>query len=371
MSAERTYLQAFVHAWLEEIAPLSYADLAARQEPPFASVPFGAAGVAYALLRAGRALGDEAIVARGQAWAGDALRFARTKQGLRLPGGADAEVAPSLAYGAGGVRHVALLLARARGDAAEMSRLVGGLVRSSRRAGGRSDEFLFGRAGHLASSLLLFEATGDRRLRALAAEQAGPLLGRPRARARPAWTRDANLSFAHGRAGVAHALLGWHRAEGLEPPAWLIDELVRLARESVAWGRERQRAPRAAVLTRSWCNGAAGLTLLWARAYEQTGDARFRRLAQAGARRGVTAAAEAGGDLCCGLAGRAYAALAAERVAPGAGHREDAVALAVRAVDQMQGRWPNGLLKGYPGVVCLAVDLAFERAPRGFPFVEA
>ncbi len=368
MPGELRYLRAFVRAWVDEIAPLSYADLAARQGPPFASVPFGAAGVAYALLRAGRALGDEAVVARGRAWVGDALRFARTKQGLRLPGGGAAEVAPSLVYGLGGVRHVAVLLARAGGDAAEVSKGVGGLLRSFRRGGRRPDEFLFGTAGHLASSLLLFEATGDRRLRALAAEQVRPLLGSPRAR--PAWTRGADLSFAHGRAGIAHALLGWHRSEGREVPGWLADELARLARESVAWARERRRRPRAAAMMRSWCNGAAGLTLLWARSYEQTGDARFLRLARAGARRSATAMAAAGGDLCCGLAGRGYAALAAERVAPGAGHRDDAAALAVRAVDQMGGAWPNGLLKGYPGLVCLAVDLAFEREPKGFPLAE-
>ena len=80
--------------------------------------------------------------------------------------------------------------------------------------------------------------------------------------------------------------------------------------------------------------------------------------------------APAGGDLCCGLAGRAYAALAVARVLPREGLRARALELAVAAVDQMRGRWPNGLLKGYPGVVCLAVDLLDEKHPRGFPLVE-
>lgn len=370
MSAELTYLRAFVRAWLDETAPLSYGDLVARQEPPFASVTFGAAGVAYALWRAGRALRDATLVERGQVWVGDALRSARTKQALRLPENPDVEVAPSLIYGVAGIRHVAILLAKARGDAAEVSRGVGGLVRSFRRGRGRSDEFLFGRAGHLASSLLLFEATGDRRLRALAAEQA-LLLSPPHDRARPTWAPDANLAFAHGRAGIVYALLGWYRHERREAPPWLLDELTSLANESAGLGRTWGRSLRASVMRRSWCNGAAGLTLLWARAYEQTGDARFLRLVRTDARRGVTTVTGAGGDLCCGLAGRAYALLAAERVEPGVGYREDAVSLAVRAVEQMEGLWPNGLLKGYPGLVCLALDLAAERKPRGFPFVES
>jgi hypothetical protein len=45
--------------------------------------------------------------------------------------------------------------------------------------------------------------------------------------------------------------------------------------------------------------------------------------------------------------------------------------LAARATRQLRGPWPNGLLKGYTGIVCLALDLARERQPRGFPLVEA
>jgi hypothetical protein len=45
--------------------------------------------------------------------------------------------------------------------------------------------------------------------------------------------------------------------------------------------------------------------------------------------------------------------------------------LAVTAMLEGAGEWPNGLFTGYPGLVCLAADLL--RAPRewaGFPLVE-
>jgi eukaryotic-like serine/threonine-protein kinase len=354
-------LRSFVATWLEQIASLRYADLAGRQEPPFASLPFGAAGIAYALLRAGRTLGDRALLLRGEDWAAAAARHARSPQGLALPGGIP--VATSLAYSRDGIRFVQVLLAQALGDAARTKARVAAFVRARGRP--RSPELLFGTAGHLAGTLILFEATRDPRLAALAEEHAQALLRST------AWTTSPDLSFAHGRAGIFHALLRLERITGSGLPGWVLGQLERTAGETPAWEQKRRSAPRAEVLTRSWCNGSAGMTLLWAAAFARTQDRRYQRLARAAARASLTAAARAGGDLCCGLGGRAYALLAADGAVPGAGFRQNALSLAVAATRQLRGPWPNGLLKGYPGIVCLALDLAHERQPRGFPLVEA
>jgi serine/threonine-protein kinase len=341
MSA-RARLRALVAAWLEQTEPLRYRDLAARQDPPFASLTFGAAGIAYALYRAGVALGDDALLARGERWADAASRHAPA-----LP-------AASLAYGRGGIRFVRVLLAQARGDGARVKARVGEFVRGARPGG--PTELLFGRAGQLAGALVLLEATGDQRLRALADRHAGVLLG---ARA---WTRGADRALAHGQAGPFYALLRWARATGSALPAWFWSALDRLALEAGPWLRARESTQKP-VLDRTWCNGSAGLALLWAAASTERG-ARFARLARSAARAGLDSATLAGGDLCCGLAGRAYALLAA-------GLRPQALALAASAAGQLRGRWPNGLLKGYPGLVCLALDLAHEKTPRGFPLLEA
>jgi serine/threonine-protein kinase len=341
MSA-RAHLRALVVAWLEQTQPLRYRDLPARQDPPFSSLTFGAAGIAYALYRAGVALGDGALLDRGERWAEAAGRHAG-----RLP-------AASLAYGRGGIRFVRVLLAQARGERAQVRARVGELVRAARPHG--PTELLFGTAGQLTGTLVLLEATGDDRLRGLADRHARALLGAP------AWTRGADRALAHGQAGPFYALLRWARTTGGTLPAWFWSALDRLAREAGPWLRARESAQKP-VLDRTWCNGSAGLALLWAAASAQRG-ARFARLARSAARAGLAASHLAGGDLCCGLAGRAYALLAA-------GMRAEALSLAAAAAAQMRGRWPNGLLKGYPGLVCLALDLAHERTPRGFPLLEA
>jgi hypothetical protein len=272
---------------------------------------------------------------------------------LQPPGGMPRGA--SLAYDRDGIRFVRALIA-----GHDREQRVGAFVRGVRATPRRPAELLFGTAGQLAATVVLLEATGDGRLAALADEQARALLDAP------AWAASPDLAFAHGRAGIFHALLRWRQAtDGVLPP-WFWPALDRTAAQQPAWQRARRRA-----LRPTWCNGAAGMALLWTAAFAQSSDGRALRLARAAAHASLRATSVAGGDLCCGLAGRAYAALAVERVAPGEGFRAGALELAVRALGQMRGRWPNGLLKGYPGLVCLALDLVHEPAPRGFPLVEA
>jgi serine/threonine-protein kinase len=125
---------------------------------------------------------------------------------------------------------------------------------------------------------------------------------------------------------------------------------------------------------RSWCNGAAGLVLLLVRAYESSRDEQYLSLSRSYARTLLTHTEGVGGDLCCGLGGRSYALLAMDRIDPGRDWARLAVnmgALAADALVENSGPWPNGLYKGFPGLVYLAEDLS--KAPRvgaGFPFVE-
>src|SRR6185295_8746836 len=180
--------------------------------------------------------------------------------------------------------------------------------------------------GQLAGTLILLEATGDARLRALADEHAGALMD-----AGASWTATPDLAFAHGRAGIFYALLRWQQVTGGALPVWFPGALEALARAHPAWQRARKSSPAAPVLGRTWCNGSAGLTLLWTLAHEQTGEARHLKRARASLRTTLSVTGPAGGDLCCGLAGRAYAALAVARVLPREGLRARAQELAVAA----------------------------------------
>src|SRR5687768_13242973 len=53
-AADRTVLEAFVEAFVEDAARSGYPELIRRQRPPYGTFGHGAAGVAYALARAGR-----------------------------------------------------------------------------------------------------------------------------------------------------------------------------------------------------------------------------------------------------------------------------------------------------------------------------
>jgi serine/threonine-protein kinase len=303
-------------------------------------------------------------------WATDALHAARSRSGLALPDG-DPRVDTSLLYGADGIRLVRVLIAKSRDRRRSFEARARAFVAAQRRTRVRPFEFLFGRAGQLAGTLCLLDATSDSRFESLAFEQARGLLGPTTARVRPAWTRAPNLGFAHGRAGVFHALLRFHRATGSALPSWFFAELDRLADDVSAAPWPERAEPRATVLARSFCNGAAGLTLLWASAFECTRRARYWELARTGLE-AFSAIREGGpGNLCCGLAGYAYAFLAVDRALGSARSLSQAGPLALAAIEQMDGRWPFGLLKGYPGLVCLALDLGRGREPRGFPLVEA
>jgi serine/threonine-protein kinase len=129
-----------------------------------------------------------------------------------------------------------------------------------------------------------------------------------------------------------------------------------------------------AMRQRSWCNGAAGLVLLWARAYEHTPSPFYLDRARRAARTLLHHTSGVMGDLCCGLGGRAYALLAMDRIEPDHFWYERALEMGSRAVGaslERVGEWPNGLYKGFPGLVCLAADLSCAARDRiGFPLVE-
>lgn len=358
---------------------MSYRELRRRQRAPWASIACGAAGVAAAFWLSARGRHGAQNRTQARRWLVAASRGSRTRDALELPGSGEASVAGSLYYGADGIQFLRLAVAHA---AAAGDNTRGAFDRSLRsfveRCRGRRSgpsELVHGVAGYLTALVLLYRATGDARILGVADELAHDLL--ERAGGGAGWARSPHLGFAHGRAGISHALLGWSALPDRELPAAFFRHLDRLARDL------RQRGMAGALgssdatgraLERSWCNGASGHVLHWARAYERTSDATYLREARAAARLVSTRTDATPGNLCCGLGGRAYALLAMDRIEPERGWLERAIAMGCLAASAMvdgSGPWPNGLYKGYPGLVCLEHELAADRADRvGFPLVE-
>ena len=379
-SALRSELARISRTYRREARAMSYRELRARQHAPWASIAYGAAGIAAAfwLSAPGRHGSQDRAAARR--WVVAAARGARARDALEIPGSGEVSVDGSLYYGADGIELLRVVIAHGAAASGDPGRgafdraLRAFLERCRRRRTGPS-ELVRGVAGYLTALVILYRTTGDARILGVADELAHDLL--EHAGGSAGWARSPRLGFAHGRAGISHALLGWSFIADRELPREFFRHLDRLARDL----RQRGTAggPGSSdvtgrVLERSWCNGASGHVLHWARAYERTADATYLREAREAARLVSTGTDAAPGDLCCGLGGRAYALLAMDRIEPERGWFERAMAMGCRAAITMleaSGPWPNGLYKGYPGLVCLATELRGDRGERvGFPLVE-
>ena len=365
-------LRQLTRAYLREVRAMSFTDLQARQQPPWSSFPFGGPGIAWALWRS-RTQPRTDRMRNAEAWLTAAASTARQRLAFHHRERPGPDLGCSLYYAGDGIALLQLLIAHDHPTRrAFEARLPRFLARCRRKRGGPT-ELLQGTAGYLAATTLLYARTREPRALAVADVLGRDLLERG-VRRRDSWLRAPRLGLGHGRAGTFFALLGWAGAAGRELPGWLFRGLARLADDVERGGRLGAPSQMAGpVMQRSWCSGAAGLSLLWARAYEHTGAPVYLTHARAMASQ-LTDHTWAAGNLCCGLGGRSYALLAMDRVDPDRGWFSHAEQLAVRAAEMMltaPGGWPNGLYYGYPGLVCLADDLARPRGARlGFPLVE-
>jgi serine/threonine-protein kinase len=159
------------------------------------------------------------------------------------------------------------------------------------------------------------------------------------------------------------ASLRWRRAVVTVPPPAIAERLEQLASLAERDGRGL-RWPWSTAghsAARGWCNGSAGLVHLWTAAHTAFGDERWLRMAEgaawhASAREGIIP------QLCCGLAGQAYAHLELYRHS-GERHwltlaRQLADAAAA-GLDTPAGTMcvSGSLHKGDVGVAVLAADL--------------
>jgi hypothetical protein len=334
-------LRPFVSRYLDAIEGVRYAHLDQLQRGPLAGIATGGAGTAFALLRAGRAR-------RAISWADDALAD-RRRAAYRGDGD---HVVDRNAYlmGRAGIHVVRALASRDR-DAS-----IGAFVRSARGVG--PIELHSGRAGHLIGTRVMLDRFDDARLRRLGASLAGELEAAARDRVRAPWQAIDATNLAHGWPGVLYALLRW-----AEPAPWLVDALVRLTH---AW---RPDTITGVDNRATWCAGAAGMVLLWSRAHAATREPIFVEAARTAANAALVYEPPRP-HLCCGTGGVAYAMLALDRIDPRGGWRARAAEITVRAIrSPVRTAFPNGLLWGFPGLVCLALDVMADR-PIGFPAIE-
>jgi serine/threonine-protein kinase len=338
---------------------------------PAASVQNGAAGFAYALLRIAGIRGDEILLGQADLWSIRATLESLTPEAWF---NADLELVPetigecSLHHTVSGVHAVGALIAGARGDEWSQRVALDAFVAAT---GEPCEHFdvAFGRAGLLLGCALLLEAvpaaidTGPLRARGadLCDSLTAELVAQPEI---SACRQLRSLGAAHGWAGMLFALLRWSEATGTAPTAVARDRLAQLAAlgqpagRGTRWPHSAGEAAGANPIAAGWCNGAAGYVPLWTLAHRLTGEETYARLAQTAAWTAYEDPADTG-DICCGLAGRAYALLNVYRHTDDAAWLARARSVADRAAISVQrdALRRDSLYKGEIGVAVLAADL--------------
>jgi eukaryotic-like serine/threonine-protein kinase len=335
--------------------------------PPFVSITYGAAGIAYAIYRLACARGEHQLLTLASAWVQKAFALSSNAKAYCDP---DSGVAPetvgqgSLFHSISGLHCVDALVRTALADTGGAARAIEAFVESARGPCDNPDLTL-GAASLLLGYAELVES----------ADTSSPLdLSLPRKRgdeiadalsdilhSEPILTstRIRYLGIAHGWAGLMFALLRWTRATQRNAQPLLaakLDELAELANPyegGVCWTMSNNSSS----LMQGWCHGTAGYTILFALAHEVLGVPRYADLAE-------RAAASAwdietsNGSLCCGNAGNGYAFLAAYRLTGDRLWLERARVAARRASgDSSEFFFRDSLYKGALGVALLASEL--------------
>jgi serine/threonine-protein kinase len=361
---------------LERLSPAGPL-LSSALEAPRASVNLGAAGIAHGIMRIAMARDDERLLGLADVWSTKALSSLGSEEAFV---NAALEITPE-DFGTTGIHHSATgvflteaLIANARGDASDRSMAIHGMV-SAVGDGGPARDVSFGRSGILLGLSMLVDALPHD------AAERSELIELGNRLATNLWTElsamdelgaqaggDRNddvvsyLGAAHGWSGFLYTQLRWAESSGSAAPpiAARLDELARFGvprGRGLVWPRE-VGPPDDGSLAATWCNGAAGMVFLWTAAARAFGDDRYAALAE----RAAWTAYESHpvpGDLCCGLAGRAYALLNLHRAG---GDRlwlaraRDLAGQAVTSVRENALR-RDSLYKGDIGVAALIADL--------------
>lgn len=359
---------------------------AGPDEGPRCSVYYGRAGIAYALYRVASARNDPALLALADSWITSALQRMQNDKAFSDPRMDLTEerigsVSPY--HTASGVYCVAALIQQARSDTSMLDETLAAFVAASRRPSDHLDLTL-GQAGTLLACSLLLDALPERGRPAttavfdLGSDTLAALWSALNDCERiPQCSRIHYAGMAHGWAGFLYATLRWCRTSGTEIPRSVrprLDELAECAEPAGRgmrwpWMVSGDKSKLPAESMAGWCNGSAGYVFLWTMAYRATGHDRYLALAE-GAAWDAWDAVRTPSDLCCGVAGRAYALINFFKETGDkswlARARELAEAAAAAAAPS---RFANSLYKGQPGIAVLAADLG-RTDLSGMPFFE-
>ena len=341
---------------------------------PSATLTFGAAGIAYALLRAAELTSDCELLAKADAFAARALSESGEKCGTESN---ELGIVPdlfgpnSLHHGLPGIHYVQTLISHGMVDLNSRDRAIANFIESIKPEAGFDQSF--GRAGLLVAASIMHRATASASLQGVLQRlivQAPTQLDQE--------SLEENvpfIGFAHGLSGIIYSLLFCHSLCTNEQQKWAKDQLVGLLHQALmeedrlCWTRKfKDRRIYRSGLT-SWCNGTAGHLLTLCLAARVCGDEEFKMAAISAGHHVISTGTDSP-DLCCGLAGRALALCDLFRLTKDEYWLYQAQRLSARATE-IRGEGPRfSLMKGRLGIELSALEIAHPESAV-FPFIQS
>jgi eukaryotic-like serine/threonine-protein kinase len=348
--------------------------------PPFASVHFGAAGLAYALLKCAERDDDFAPLGDADIWISRAKNAKGPHAFTNDSIGITDKIATihSLHYGRIGVCICEIMIACSRWDSRIINTCISEIYELAANISEDFD-FMSGKPGVLVGCVLILKAIPNDLLipSKVLIEQTGQLLSQDLIKklqlSGPISESKliANYGIAHGWAGLLFSLLRWTQHIKAAPSVILKDYLYEIASIAIYsenghyWPDTIDNSTKVNPLSASWCRGASGFVHLFGLAYEIYGDSYFLEISISAADYAF-AAPQNGASLCCGDAGLAYAQLYMFQLLKDPMYIDRAKALANRAMN-VQLQSICSLYKGQLGLNLLTLDLMTpERAKMPF-----
>lgn len=322
MALEYSHGDRLIADYLRHLSPDAQLFDRGLPEPPYTSITFGSAGIAYFLYRQACIREDATLLSWAKLWIERSFHESATmgERGFVNPAEGltrDQIGRIALYHTASGLQVVKALVGQAMGDQYAQLEALQGFAEVADNPCDNIDVTL-GWSGVLLGAAMFEEmlpaipavhTLGARLFERIWTQLAGlPVLGEA--------TQFPFTGIAHGWAGVLYAMLRWCRSAGSPAASDLenrLDQLADWASPSsggLCWERKIRPEWQRDSTDRSggWCNGTAGMIHLWTRAHQVFGDERYLQLAEAAARH-VVAMPVGIGQLCCGLPGQAYGLL--------------------------------------------------------------
>jgi serine/threonine protein kinase len=353
-------------------------------QAPFASIAYGAGGVAYALLRIAQRRLDPRLLAAADLWSQKAYALAAAdgafyNAALEIERRTVGSI--SLFHSEAGLHCVRALVSAAQGDLVSVHRALQAFVEHSKRPCAADDataeiDLTLGKGGLLLGCAELVESISDAPMFDLTGIRArGDQICSDLVAVLTEPIGSSNdlkpLGIAHGWGGLIFAVLRWTRAMRRDPPVDLrsrLQELATLAEPHGA-GLHWPVQHGGSTFMEGWCNGSAGHAMLFAMAHDVFRESSFGELAE---RAAISANSSAStlGTLCCGQGGIGYALLALYRLTGSQTWLQHARSAARRAAaDRSRLFVRDALLKGAMGVALLVEDLK-DPAMAAMPLFE-